>query len=1097
MNKIIRAISLFLIFTFMLPSNSMVIAEEEECSLSFEKGIVSNGISIDFNGSIIKKDGIYCASINPDDLVYNLDMKFGGSMKQMTDGSCIELEVTYFDEGEGKFALLYDGIEGETTYPGYVKLKDSGRWKTKKYVLQNPKFSGRVSGADARISINTNVMGKSSSKVCISKVTARKTDYKSLFNTKITTNKVGNIFFDDEEVVFNIRISPIKGQNVKKESYNITYRLTDDKEKEIWSKTEENKTLVFDKNFSYKIDELKYGVYYLYMIIETPDKSIRSECRTYFTYVKKARKNPEYGACLHYAHGYPNPEWGAYLLAGAGIGTERDTPYWQIYESKKGIYDYIGLPFLQRSFQACSEYNIDRLDLAGFGNKLYNEGHRYMPETDEQIEAFAKYCESLASDPEVKYIEIWNEPNASGFNMNNVDFKTYAKILKTVYPRIKAINPNIKVIGMSLVSMPNVPFAPIDTVWEEGGFDYMDGIAIHPYMWQSSPMYDNYPKKYERLNEHLKELGYPDMEIWVTELGWGAGPERLFSLDDQAAYAVQAYVIAKSYKNIAKMYWYDFQNDGVLLTDREQMFGLINHWSDSEPWKGRPSYVAVANMNDLLSGAEFVESADNGDHAYLYHYRNDGKDIYILFSRDEGYAAALSSNKEDVTVLDLYGNESQLSAVLGTLNFITGDAAQYIIGENLELSFAEPTVKLSDTVVNLVYGESVNLNISSENENVEAELISESDNIQIERESKNNFIIFPIEQKEDQDRIFVRVEDDDKAVLEGYLCADYQDLISAYISNTLYNFKNFNRWVGTVTVTNHSLKNSIEGTMSFLEPDLFADKLMPIKIPEIKPQETKEIRFHFPEILRKEAYRLNAIIKLDSGYKKIFSDRIDFAVASYADTKPVIDGVLEDNEWVMGTAMAFDKKEQAVMLGGFSWDGVKDLSGNVCVMYDEENLYLGARVVDDVMCQEYSDNNIWQGDSIQFGVAYERANGQKNNAASTEVGIALTPDGEKVFIYNAEDISIKIGEVDIKGVGGDLAIKREENVTTYEFKMPWWMLVPRHADISGGKNLAFSMLVNDNDGLGRKGWLEYASGIGKIKNINLFTFLKLMDKKEN
>jgi hypothetical protein len=39
------------------------------------------------------------------------------------------------------------------------------------------------------------------------------------------------------------------------------------------------------------------------------------------------------------------------------------------------------------------------------------------------------------------------------------------------------------------------------------------------------------------------------------------------------------------------------------------------------------------------------------------------------------------------------------------------------------------------------------------------------------------------------------------------------------------------------------------------------------------------------------------------------------------------------------------------------------------------------------------------------------------------------------------------------------------------------------------------MIVNDNDGQGRKGWLEYASGIGLTKNVNLFTFLKLMDKQ--
>jgi hypothetical protein len=37
------------------------------------------------------------------------------------------------------------------------------------------------------------------------------------------------------------------------------------------------------------------------------------------------------------------------------------------------------------------------------------------------------------------------------------------------------------------------------------------------------------------------------------------------------------------------------------------------------------------------------------------------------------------------------------------------------------------------------------------------------------------------------------------------------------------------------------------------------------------------------------------------------------------------------------------------------------------------------------------------------------------------------------------------------------------------------------------------MLVNDNDGTGRRGWMEYASGIGQTKNSTLFTYLKLVE----
>lgn len=41
--------------------------------------------------------------------------------------------------------------------------------------------------------------------------------------------------------------------------------------------------------------------------------------------------------------------------------------------------------------------------------------------------------------------------------------------------------------------------------------------------------------------------------------------------------------------------------------------------------------------------------------------------------------------------------------------------------------------------------------------------------------------------------------------------------------------------------------------------------------------------------------------------------------------------------------------------------------------------------------------------------------------------------------------------------------------------------------------LKFSLLVNDNDGEGGRGWLEYNSGIGSSKDVNAFGDLYLMD----
>ena len=77
---------------------------------------------------------------------------------------------------------------------------------------------------------------------------------------------------------------------------------------------------------------------------------------------------------------------------------------------------------------------------------------------------------------------------------------------------------------------------------------------------------------------------------------------------------------------------------------------------------------------------------------------------------------------------------------------------------------------------------------------------------------------------------------------------------------------------------------------------------------------------------------------------------------------------------------------------------------------------------------------------------------------------------------------------------GTAAAVRKGNVTCYEWSMPWSEIV----GIKGwhplpNQKLGFSMLWNDNDGDGRKGYIEYASGIGTAKDKKLFTNLLFID----
>jgi len=64
-------------------------------------------------------------------------------------------------------------------------------------------------------------------------------------------------------------------------------------------------------------------------------------------------------------------------------------------------------------------------------------------------------------------------------------------------------------------------------------------------------------------------------------------------------------------------------------------------------------------------------------------------------------------------------------------------------------------------------------------------------------------------------------------------------------------------------------------------------------------------------------------------------------------------------------------------------------------------------------------------------------------------------------------------------------------VVKKKFFWPWKELNP--LEPGRGKLFSFSILVNDNDGAGRRGWIEWASGIGQGKNPKLYAVCRFTE----
>jgi hypothetical protein len=76
----------------------------------------------------------------------------------------------------------------------------------------------------------------------------------------------------------------------------------------------------------------------------------------------------------------------------------------------------------------------------------------------------------------------------------------------------------------------------------------------------------------------------------------------------------------------------------------------------------------------------------------------------------------------------------------------------------------------------------------------------------------------------------------------------------------------------------------------------------------------------------------------------------------------------------------------------------------------------------------------------------------------------------------------------LRSAGASIVRDDQAETTTYEVAIPWSAL-PVDPEATG---FAASLLINDNDGDGRKGWVMWGGGIGSEKDTDLFELVELV-----
>lgn len=1049
-------------------------------------------------------------------------------MYDIPDGVPIDVEVEYFDEGNGGFGLSYashayavgsTGAGGDiaTSTTEDVYLTDTGEWKTKTFHLENMRMNNGDSGWDLRLGIWTPSMGRSKESVVFGSITLKLGECtRPLAFDGSSSAYTGNIFGTDDVLSIDIAYRNKTDRRVKAE---IKAEIRTDAERTL------KETLTFEstfepkeeKTFSIKPHITENGVYRIYLITtEKYDDDFETVYGdtdvTEFSRVMKVAEEDrsyDYGTCGGFNKTVPGVS--DRQLAELGGTWERTELAWAEVEKQKDkleIPEYIFDALKEKT--ACGTNILVGLN---HGNTVYEDmpTTRYMPRTDEDIAAYARFCGFAAEQLKgyVKCYGILNEYNVQNFNQRNDPPETYAKIVKAAYTAIKKADPEAKV---AVFEAAHIDISFIERAYAAGIGDYADVISVHPYDWTGGFRVSDLYEDIAALKEVMKKYN-SDLPIWITEFGYFTyvpgeyGVEMIDGVwagvtpEGQAAYLTAARGAVKAYDLADVFFLYTWNEFASPETKNQDAFGIVHYWLNKNSAHGaKPAYVALSAANNYIgNSAEVKNSIQSGDTYAMHFYNNKlGKDVLMCYSQGDKALTSYRLGCGSVDVYDMYGNyERTFKSDNGIFDFVMTDIPKYVIGNFSEFALAEESLNAvvpQSFSTEVVAGESVTFdftNLSGEHLTIIPE---ETDGIQILKNEGFSNHCASLALKTDVGLAGIKdigIAVKDEAGNDRYFARHtitFVEPISVDVKAKKANEDSQNHWQAVVTVENRSRELSYSGKIEILSPESVADISKARNFYSLEPGEKFTAVVNLPTRIIKRTVNLKTKVTLNSGYVDETETLLDFATATYTKSPPLIDGKISDDEW-RGSWIGADEAKDIVAIK--DWRGSDDLSFSGMLMWDEENLYLMATVRDDAFSTEYvgGPGNMWQGDGIQFGIDDREIYNIVSLNVFNEIGLAKVPNkGDTVWCFN----SFYTNSAGAELKDSKLAVERYDGYTVYECSIPWDSIYYEDYKVYEGQKMKFSLLVNDNDTGERRGWIEYNSGIGASKNIELFGSLELV-----
>lgn len=832
----------------------------------------------------------------------------------------------------------------------------------------------------------------------------------------------------------------------------------------------------------------EYGYYDVHIELRN-----KGEAEPFFTGVRSYslvhapdnfERNEKYGINLHYRVDFlkneatlGHPKDHIELASKAGFGSTRSMIMEQHYKDNNNEMPPEHL------------YNVIKETGMGICDVIF--GNANAPSNDEEIKTFVDdfavkavgdIIDIFGTTDNIEF-EFWNEWNNHGswFNRNSEPPSQYAAFAKEMYTTLKPLYPNTTFWGMAPVGVANSwIYQVLDAMENE---EYMDGISVHPYERGLTPDAGPVILQSQQIKDELEKRGMEPLPLRATEWGWPTTDIK-HEYEDiekiQAGYYIRFAALCEQIDLYQKSDYYEMV-DGINGT-MEDSFGLVRSPLHAVPYELKPLYFAVANYNRIMNGATPVEQVNlDKDDTSLHFKLRDGRDCAIVYNtKDVQSYNAVNLGCDKVTYCDMYGNEKELYSIDGVFNLSLDSAPVYLIGDFDKVIDAEPMFITSEVELKAKKNDVSVLKIARLSEKEfgikieENDLCTVTDNA-FNGSTKNVKISFGSDIYNTELNYAMTLEG--KPIMYDKIVIEKASAVEAGVSVKPKSISSLDKWVATFDLTNKSEINELNGTLYIDEPkELRATE----KIEKLAPRATKTLTFDIPDSVKDEhSVTVKGRFIDDSGNEIPFniSQEMELCIESKTDKK--IDGILEKDEWNSYSGVTFRDGGKWVGItalaqnySGVAIDGGEtDLSGRLYAEWDDKYFYLAADIVDDTWAyDEKEPDRLYRADSIQFAMAPFKGSGDLSQFCIARMG-----DGDKLQI-DRSPVASMIGIPD-KSLY-DLAISREGDHTYYELKLPWEVIFPDGYLAEKNGQLAITLLINDNDGMGRKAYLEYGSGMG-------------------